>query len=145
MHEYGEKLNLIRSSNCRILKSLNSLRSSVKAFEDICSKLDMTVESPLIYGDTYHKPIAYFMELVSDLFKYMHGWLLKVKYSAHLMEPTDLKCIDDYKILLEPSEDFEEYLYVGLTYCKCLRPKQPCEPPKPTCCPDARRKKDVIE
>lgn len=83
----------------------------------------MAIESPLIVGDAFHKPITYFIELVSDLFKYFHAWLLKLKYSSHQFDPAKIDSVENYKKEIEISEDFEEYLNMGLAYCKCLRPK----------------------
>lgn len=113
-------------SSCRLTGSLKELRKNCLAFEKAYKQMDLTVESPFIIGDAFHKPISFFFELVSDLFKYFHAWLLKLKYSAHLIEPSNFEMINQYKTLIQPSEDFEEYLMRGLTYCKCLRPKHVC-------------------
>ncbi|XP_073828194.1 uncharacterized protein [Musca autumnalis] len=126
LQEFSDKLKAIKASNCRISVSLKDLRISHRLFEELCSKLDMTVESPFIKGDAYHKPLEYFIELTSDLFKYFHAWILKLKYTSHLIDPYKCEGIEHYKTLMESSEDFEEYLNVGLTYCKCLRPKPVC-------------------
>ncbi|KAI9585599.1 uncharacterized protein LOC119632932 [Glossina fuscipes] len=121
-----EKIKSIRNSNCRIYASVKELRKSCIIFEQLCSQLDMSVESPFIMGDAFHKPLSFFIELVSDLFKYLHASILRQRYSSHLIEPSNLDAVAKYKSLIEPSEDFEEYLTVGLTYCKCLRPKPIC-------------------
>uniref|UniRef100_A0A1A9VTP4 Uncharacterized protein n=1 Tax=Glossina austeni TaxID=7395 RepID=A0A1A9VTP4_GLOAU len=121
-----EKIKSIRNSNYRIYGSVKELRKSCIIFEELCSQLDMTVESPFIMGDTFHKPLSFFIELVSDLFKYMHASILRQRYSSHLIEPSNLEAVAKYKSVIEPSEDFEEYLTVSLTYCKCLRPKPIC-------------------
>lgn len=112
--------------SCRISSSLADLRKSCLIFENLCSQLDMKIESPLIIGDAFHKPITYFIELVSDLFKYFHAWLLKLRYSSNQFDPFKIESIENYKKQIEISEDFEEYLNVGLSYCKCLRPKPKC-------------------
>ncbi|XP_061400851.1 uncharacterized protein LOC133336586 [Musca vetustissima] len=126
LQEFCDKLKAVKSSNCRISVSLSELRTSHRLFENLCRKLDMNVQSLLITGDAYHKPLEYFIELTSDLFKYFHAWILKLKYTSNLIDPLKCEGIEHYKTLLEPSEDFEEYLNVGLTYCKCLRPKATC-------------------
>lgn len=86
----------------------------------------MSIKSPFVIGDVYHKPLEFFIELISDLFKYFHAWLLKLKYTSQLIDPYRFEGIDHYKTLMEPSEDFEDYLNVGLTYCKCLKSKAVC-------------------
>lgn len=113
--------------SCKISNLLDALRKSCLIFEGLCSQLDMNVQTPLIIGDTFHKPISYFIELISDLFKYFHSWLLKLRYSAFQLDPFKIDSIENYRILTDSSEDFEEYLNVGLTYCKCLRPKPTCQ------------------
>ncbi|XP_011189203.1 uncharacterized protein LOC105216424 [Zeugodacus cucurbitae] len=127
LREYSDKLNLLRTSNCRISDSLRKLRQQCILFNSLHSLLDLTMETPFIIGDTFHKPIAYFVELVDDLFKYLHALSVKLKYLSHQLEPVDLLVLEEYKAALEPSEDFDEYLLVGLSYCKCLRPKQVCQ------------------
>lgn len=117
---------ILNSFSAKIRKLLDALRKSCLVFEDLCSRLNMNIESPLIVGDTFHKPISYFIELISDLFKYFHAWLLKLSYSAHQLDPLKIGSIESYKSLTAISEDFEEYLNVGLTYCKCLRPRPTC-------------------
>ncbi|XP_065366210.1 uncharacterized protein LOC135959111 [Calliphora vicina] len=126
LQEFTEKLKQIRSSNCRISSSVTELRKSCLVFDNLCAQLDMKIESPLIIGDAFHKPISYFIELVSDIFKYFNAWLLKLRYSSHQFDPFKIEGIENYKKLIEISEDFEEYLNVGLAYCKCLRPKARC-------------------
>ncbi|XP_023308595.2 uncharacterized protein LOC111690357 [Lucilia cuprina] len=126
LQEFTEKLKQIRSSNCLMSNSLDELRKSCLVFNNLCSQLNMEIESSLITGDAFHKPIAYFIELISDLFKYFHAWLLKLKYSSQQFDPVKIESIENYKKQIEISEDFEEYLNVGLAYCKCLRPKTSC-------------------
>ncbi|XP_075155334.1 uncharacterized protein LOC142228722 [Haematobia irritans] len=126
LQEFCEKLKTLKTSNCRISNSINELRSSCRTFDDLCSQLDMTMQTPLILGDIYHKPLAFYIELVNDLFKYFHAWVLKLKYNSQLLDPYKFEGIGYYKTLIEPSEDFEEYLNMGLTYCKCLKPKAVC-------------------
>ncbi|XP_004525885.1 uncharacterized protein LOC101452707 [Ceratitis capitata] len=127
LREYSDKLNLLRTSNCRISDSLRKLRQNCIAFNALHSHLDMTLGTPFITGDTFHKPIGFFIELVDDLFKYFHALQLKLKYLSHQLDPVDLMVLEEYKVALEPSEDFEEYLHTGLSYCKCLRPKKLCQ------------------
>ncbi|XP_013117058.2 uncharacterized protein LOC131993967 [Stomoxys calcitrans] len=126
LQEYCEKLKALKTSNCRISVSLKDLRTSCRLFETLCSQLDMNLQTPFIIGDAYHKPLAFFIELVSDLFKYFHAWLLKLKYNSQLLDPYKAEGMEHYKTLIEPSEEFEEYLNMGLTYCKCLKPKAAC-------------------
>lgn len=108
------------------MKSVHELRASCRIFEKLCSQLDMNVKSNFILGDTFHKPIAYFIELVSDIFKYFHAWILKLKCGTRQLEPSSCQGLEDYKLYMVQSEDFYEYLMVGLTYCRCLRPKETC-------------------
>ncbi|XP_067639843.1 uncharacterized protein [Eurosta solidaginis] len=126
LREYSEKLRLLRASNCRISDSLRKLQSECCIFRNLFDYLDLAVETPLIVGDTFHKPISFFVELIDDLFKYLHALSLKLKYLSHQLDPLDLMVLEEYKTALEPSEDFEEYLLTGLSYCKCLRPKPVC-------------------
>ncbi|XP_054730429.1 uncharacterized protein LOC129239137 [Anastrepha obliqua] len=126
LREYADKLRNLRSSNCRISDSLRKLRQKCLVFNSLHKCLDMTMETPFILGDTFHKPIAFFIELVDDLFKYLHALSVKFKYLSHQLDPVDLLALEEYKVALEPSEDFEDYLLTGLSYCKCLRPKRPC-------------------
>uniref|UniRef100_A0A1A9ULI8 Uncharacterized protein n=1 Tax=Glossina austeni TaxID=7395 RepID=A0A1A9ULI8_GLOAU len=124
LQEMAERIKGIKQSNCRVYTSVKELRKSCIIFEELCSQLDMAVESPFIIGDACHKPLAFFIELVSDLFKYLHASVLRQKYSVHLIEPSDYESVAKYKAAIEPSEDFEEYMSVGLTYCKCFRSKR---------------------
>uniref|UniRef100_A0A240SXF4 Uncharacterized protein n=1 Tax=Glossina palpalis gambiensis TaxID=67801 RepID=A0A240SXF4_9MUSC len=126
LQEMAEKIKAIKNSNCRIYTSVKELREFCTIFEELCSQLDMAVESPFIIGDSSHKPLAFFIELVSDLFKYLHASVLRQRYSVHLIEPSDCETVAKYKAVIEPSEDFEEYMSVGLTYCRCLIPKRIC-------------------
>lgn len=112
--------------SCRMYILIKKLRTSCLVFENLCAQLDMNVKSPFIIGDAFHKPVAFFIELISDLFKYFHAWILKLRYSSHQFDPLRIDSIETYTKLIEISEDFEEYLNVGLTYCKCLRPKPIC-------------------
>ncbi|XP_017494638.1 PREDICTED: uncharacterized protein LOC108382777, partial [Rhagoletis zephyria] len=117
----------LRSSNCCISDFLKKLRQECIVFNSLHKLLDLTMETPLILGDTFHRPLAFFIELVDDLFKYMHALSLKLKYLSHQLDPLDLLVLEEYKASLELSEDFEEYLLTGLSYCKFLRPKPTCQ------------------
>lgn len=126
LKEFSNKLDDLSTSNWRIMESLRNIRKSKLKFDELCSQLDMTIGSPFIIGDSFHKPIAYFIELVSDLFKYFHAWALKLDLVARRIDTHTTERFEEYKKLIEPSEEFKEYLQLGLTYCRYLRPKVVC-------------------
>ncbi|XP_030379727.1 uncharacterized protein LOC115627972 [Scaptodrosophila lebanonensis] len=123
--EYNVHYMIIQNSNEEQNFTLRSMRHNVVQFRKSCNKLDLTKETPFIMGDTFHKPIKFFIELVDELFNYFYSGYLKLDYMANQLDPLDLKPLEEYRELLNPSEEFEEYLMLSLTYCKCLVP-EPC-------------------
>ncbi|XP_037959115.1 uncharacterized protein LOC119688511 [Teleopsis dalmanni] len=128
IREYGIKLGNLRSSICRLMVSIHNLKKTCLKFEELCSRLDMSVQSPLITGDEFHKPLGYFMEFLPNLFKYFHARTLKLKCCAHLLDPEEFECLGNYMELVKRNDDFEHYFRKGMVYCNCFsREKLQCK------------------
>lgn len=108
--------------------AIHALRPYVLAFRRECAKLDLDEETPLILGDAFHKPIKFFIELVDEIFNYFYSGLQQLDCAARLLDPADLKSLENYQKLLAPNEDFDEYFMYNLSFCKCLTAQPQCVP-----------------
>jgi len=124
--EINAKRNLVVASNNMLFNALDDLRTSCLVFDKLCSHLNFEYKTDFILGDAFHKPIKYFMELVHDLFVYLHYWLLRAKLAMNQFDPVDFKLIEAYKLIIDVNQDFEAHLLKGLVYCKCLHVKPIC-------------------
>ncbi|ALC42048.1 CG31910 [Drosophila busckii] len=130
LSSYQLHYQIIRNSNVALSAAIDVLRRQLLAFRRKCALLDLQAETPFVLGDSFHKPIKFFIELAEELFNYFYSGYLKLYCCARLMEPAELSTLERYQQLLERSEEFEEYLFHNLGYCRCLGPPLPC-PKKP--------------
>ncbi|KAM8714204.1 hypothetical protein ACLKA7_014359 [Drosophila subpalustris] len=126
VNRYQVHYQIILSSNSSLNRDLASLRRNLLAFRRECGKLDLNEDSSFIVGDTFHKPIKFFIDLAEELFSYFHCSYLKLDCGARHLDPSDLPAVENYQKILAPCEEFEDYLMHNLGYCQCLRPSQPC-------------------
>ncbi|XP_034479897.1 uncharacterized protein LOC117785778 [Drosophila innubila] len=131
VNKYQVHYQIILSSNSALSRDLTSLRRNLLAFRRESGKLDLSENSTFILGDTFHKPIKFFIDLAEELFSYFHCSYLKLDCGSRHLDPSDLAAVENYQKILAPCEEFEDYLTHNLGYCQCLRPSQPCpEMPK---------------
>ncbi|XP_030370599.1 uncharacterized protein LOC115621175 [Scaptodrosophila lebanonensis] len=133
INEYEEKLQVLRASNNCLKHSILELSTHCKEFYAAYKKLDKKMETPFILGDKHHRSIQHHKIMVVDIFNYFYASILKMKAFMHQLDPISLESIEDYRTLLKPCEEFEEYLMKRFQYCKCLHPRPTCPIEKLKC------------
>ncbi|EDW74647.1 uncharacterized protein Dwil_GK15800 [Drosophila willistoni] len=123
--KYHYNYQVIMNSNKTLGIAVAEIRPDLLEFRKTCQQLDMKAETPFIMGDTFHKPIQFFIDLVEELFSFFHAGYLKLDCVLRQMDPLELSSVETYQKLLAPCEEFEEYMKHNLSYCRCL-----CLPPK---------------
>lgn len=109
--------------SCRLTETLEDLRKNCEKFDEISYQIDLSVPSPFVQGDERHKPIFFFIELVSDLLHYFYTLQCKFNCASDLIEIENDTATEGYRNLLKtlPPEDFKDYFQTGLSYCKCQK------------------------
>ncbi|XP_039481105.1 uncharacterized protein LOC120445053 [Drosophila santomea] len=126
INKYYIYYQVIACSNKNQSWAIHNMRPYVLLFRRECAKLDMSSDSPFIMGNTFHKPIKFFMELVEELFAYFYSGHVQFDCAAQMLDPLDLNSIEHYQKLLAPNEDFVNYFKYNMSYCKCLRMPARC-------------------
>ncbi|EDV36130.1 uncharacterized protein Dana_GF12111 [Drosophila ananassae] len=140
VNKYHMHYQVIDGSNKSQKWAVQALRPFVLAFRRECAKINMDEDTPFVMGDAFHKPIKFFIDLVDEIFDYFYSAYLQLDCGARLLDPMDIKSMEQYKILLAPNEDFEEYFMHNMSFCKCLRIPPKCIEKKVD---DCQPKKDV--
>ncbi|TDG48290.1 hypothetical protein AWZ03_005245 [Drosophila navojoa] len=143
--KYQLHYQIILGSNMTMSRGLATIRVNLLSLRREYNKLDQNDPTPFILGDAFHKPIKFFMELAEELFNYFYSHYLKLDcYSRHL-DPGDMDSLETYQNMLQPREEFGDYLMHNLSYCQCLRPTPLCpelikSTPKSSELADAKRR-----
>jgi len=127
INEFHQKFMIIVDSNTKLMDSVNKLREECRIFNKLCTHLNLHNKTDFTLGDKFHRPIIFFIEMVKDLFNYIHCWVLRLQVSFIQIEVSEFKRFEAYNLLIMPNEDFGTYLSKEFVYCKCLRPKSNCE------------------
>ncbi|XP_023177837.1 uncharacterized protein LOC111604146 [Drosophila hydei] len=124
--KYQLHYQIILGSNLTLSRGLATIRMNLLGLRREYNRLDQSEETPFILGDAFHKPIKFFMQLAEELFNYFYSHSLKLEcYSRHL-DPGDIDSLVTYQKMLQPREEFDDYLLHNLNYCQCLRPALQC-------------------
>uniref|UniRef100_A0A0K8WBJ9 Uncharacterized protein n=1 Tax=Bactrocera latifrons TaxID=174628 RepID=A0A0K8WBJ9_BACLA len=123
--KFQKKRKAIQYSNCRLAFILDTLRTSIRKLNNVCSQMDMSVQSPIILGDYKIRPLSYYRNLIDDAFEYFNKVLCNLKSWTQLLDIGDPNAIEDYRCLLDPNKKFDEFMKTGKINCTCMRTKNP--------------------
>ncbi|XP_004525920.2 uncharacterized protein LOC101458862 [Ceratitis capitata] len=119
--KFQKKLKAINLSICRLVSSLDAIRTSIRKLNTVCAQMDMTVQSPFMLGDHNIRPLSYYRKLVDDTFEYFHDMLCSLKSWTQLLDVGDANTIHDFHGILDPAKKYSEFMNIGKVDCTCMR------------------------